>query len=152
MTLLCVSFQFPSEGLKLLSRHKTNLRTPPVGNSRVTAFRFREGMSKYRNKSEFLKLWWGAVIAVIPESKRNLKRLPHLRLLGVLREKWMIFFQLKWPLQAPLSSDNSTVLLNSSWQSDGLFLSFELPWVLLTCGKSLLMHGLYCSLSQNWAF
>ena len=153
MTLLCISFRLPSEGLTLLSRHETNLRTPPLRNSRVTAFLFRERMSRYRKKSECLTLCCGAVIAVSPDGRWNRKGLPRLSLLGILCWKsGTISFQLKWPLPAPLSSDSNMFLLNSSWQSDGLFLSFELPWIFLTCRKSLMMHRLYYSLNQNWAF
>lgn len=153
MTLLCISFRLPSEGLKLLSRHETNLRTPPMRNSRVTAFLFRGRISRYRKKSECLKLCCGAVIAVSPDGRWSWKGLPHLSPLDVLCWKCgIIFFQLKWPLPAPLSSVSSMFLSNSSWQIDGLFLSFELPWVFLTCRKSLMMHRLYYSLKQNWAF
>lgn len=117
------------------------------------AFLFRERTSRYRKKSECLKLCCGAVIALSLNGRWKQNELPHLSLLGVMCWKcWMISFQLKWPLPAPLSSDSSMFLLDSSWQSNGLFLSFELPWIFLTCGKSLMMHRLYYSLNQNWAF
>lgn len=70
-------------------------------------------------------------------------------------ERWSVSFQLKWDLSALLSSDSSIFLCNSSWQSDGFFFfffSFELPWMFLMCRKSLMMHGLYYSLNQNWAY
>lgn len=153
MTLLCISFHLPPESLKLLSRHETNLRTPPVRNSRVTAFLFSERMSRYRKKSGCLKLCCGAMIAVSPDGTWNQKGLPCLSLLAVLCWKCeTVSFQLKSPIPTPLSSDSSMSLLNSSWQSDGLFLRFELPWIFLTCRKSLVMHRLYDSLNQNWAF
>lgn len=127
MTLLCISFHLPSKGLKLLSRHETNLPTPPVKNSRITAFLFRERMSRYRKKCECLKLCCGAVN---PDGRWNRKGLPRLSLLGILCWRHgMTSFQLKWPLPAPLSSDSSMFLLNSSWQTDGLFFEF---WIAMT--------------------
>lgn len=153
MTVLCVSFHLPSEDLKLLSGHETNLWTLPVRNSRVNAFLFRERMSRYRKKSECFTLSCAAVIAVSPDGRWNWNGLPCLNLLGVLCWKCgMISFQLKRPLPSPSSSDSSMLLLNSSWQIDGLFLTFKFPWMFLTCKKSLMVHRLYYSLNKKWDF